>query len=257
MSDTLDGMQGRVAIVTGSGRNIGRGIAHALAARGAKVVVNGHRDRAAVDKVVGEIEAAGGEAIAAIADVGNAEEVAGMVEKAVVHFGRLDIAVSNVAIRHHQPFMEISLEDWDRTLRTNLSASFFLARAALPHMQANNWGRIVHISGRDGFRPKANRAHNVTCKAGVFALSKAIAMEFGPFGITANTVAPGVTDTVRDGKHYPNYIAEYAERAHSIIPVRRLGRAEDIAAAVCYLCGPDSGYITGQLLHVNGGEHMF
>jgi 3-oxoacyl-[acyl-carrier protein] reductase len=228
----------------------------ALARAGAHVVVNGHRDRAALENVAAEIRSTGVEAMVAMADVGLPDAIQDMVAAVAGRFGRVDIAVSNVAIRHHQPFMQISIEDWQRTLNSNLSAAFYLARAVLPYMVENKWGRIVHISGRDGFRPKANRAHNVTCKAGTFALAKAIAMEFGQFGVTANTVAPGVTDTVRDPQHYPNYIEEYEQRKNTI-PVRRLGRPDDIAAAVRFLCGEDAGYITGQLLHVNGGEHMF
>lgn len=247
---------GRLAIVTGAGRNIGRGIALRLAASGVNVVVNGHRDVAALEAVADECRALGVDAMPHIADVGNPDEVEAMVNAAVDRFGRIDIAVSNASVRHHQPFLDITVEDWNRTLNTNLSSAFYLARSALPVMRRGGWGRIVHISGRDGFRPKANRAHNVTCKAGVFTLSKAIAMEFGQYGITANTVAPGIVDTVRDPVHYPNYVEEY-ERRRQALPVRRLGQPADIAGAVAFLCSDEAGYVSGQILHVNGGEHMF
>jgi 3-oxoacyl-[acyl-carrier protein] reductase len=247
---------GRVAIVTGAGRNIGRGIAHRLAQEGASLVINGHRDAEALEVVARECQSFGVDAMPFLADVGNPNEVQAMVDATVSRFGRLDMAISNVAVRHHQPFLGISVEDWNRTLNTNLSSAFFLAKAALPEMIRNGWGRIVHISGRDGFRPKANRAHNVTCKAGVFALSKAIAMEFGQYGITANTVAPGIVDTLRDPAHYPGYEEEY-ERRRQAMPVRRLGMPSDIAGAVSFLCGADAGYVSGQIIHVNGGEHMF
>ena len=246
----------RVAIVTGAGRNIGRGIALMLAESGINIVLNGHRDLFALEAVATECCQIGVEALPFIADVGEPEQVKSMVNAAVERFGRVDIAVSNVSVRHHQPFLDISVEDWKKTLNTNLSSCFYLAKAVLPVMRDQGWGRIVHISGRDGFRPKANRAHNVTCKAGVFALSKAIAMEFGQYGITANTVAPGIVDTLRDPAHYPNYVDEY-ERRRQMMPVRRLGSPADIAAAVCFLCGENAGYISGQIIHVNGGEHMF
>jgi len=123
-------------------------------------------------------------------------------------------------------------------------------------MVSRGWGRVIHISGRDGFFPKTNRAHNVTCKAGTFALAKAIAVEFGPQGITANAIAPGIIETTRDPIHYPNFEKEYEARRNAM-PVRRLGRTEDIAESCLYLCSEAGGFVTGQILHVNGGEFMF
>jgi len=153
---------GRSAIVTGSGRNIGRSIALSLARGGAAVVVNGHRDAAAVDAVVREITDAGGRAIGVMADVSSHEAVAAMVQRAAQEFGSLDIAVSNVAMRKMQPFLEITPEDWNAVLGTNLSPAFYLARYAIPHMRRRRWGRIIHISGFDGFwGPVTQRAHNV------------------------------------------------------------------------------------------------
>lgn len=254
---TSRSLEGRVAIVTGSGRNIGRAIALALAEAGASVVLNGHRDRIALEQVAVEIRTKGGEAMIEIADVGDPAAVQSMVDRAVDRFGRLDIAVSNAAIRLHRPFLEITDEDWQMTLNTNLSAVFYLARAALPHMKSSGWGRVIHISSREAFRPNPNRAHNIACKAAVFALAKAIALEFGPFGITANSVAPGLIETARDAEHFPNFLSEQERRKNETIPVRRLGRPEDIAAVVRFLCQEDAGYINGQLIHANGGEHMF
>src|SRR5512141_3195850 len=142
---------GRTAIVTGSGRNIGRAIALALAEGGANVVVNGHRDKDAVDAVAAEIRRAGGKALGVMADVSSHEEVAGMVSRTVAEFGSVDIAVSNVGMRPKQPFLDISLEDWQAVLDTNLSPAFYLARNVIPHMRARKWGRIIPISGFDGF----------------------------------------------------------------------------------------------------------
>jgi len=248
-------LQGRTALVTGSGQNIGRAIALALARAGANVVINGHRNVAALDAVAAEARALGVEAISAVADVADPDAVEAMVERSVKQFGSLDIAVSNVSLRHHQPFLEISVQDWRHIIETNLSASFYLARSALPHMKQRHWGRIIHISGRDGFFPKENRAHNVTCKAGVFALAKAIAVEFGPYGITANTIAPGVIDTTRDVTHYPD-LEHMNQVRRKAMPVRRLGRSDDIAGACLYLCSEAGSFMTGQIMHVNGGEFM-
>lgn len=245
----------RTAIVTGSGRNIGRGIALALATAGASVVVNGHRDREAVDAVVREIEAAGGRALGVMADVSSADEVASMVARAEAAFGGVDIAVSNVAFRPKQAFLDISVEDWHRVLDTNLSAAFYMARAVIPGMRARRWGRIVHISGFDGFWGHVTeRAHNVTCKAGVHGLSMALAREFGADGITVNTVAPGAIDTVRD---WTQYAHQERSRIESEIPVGRFGRIEEIAHACTFLCHPDGAFVSGQVVHVNGGHYMY
>ena len=248
-------LHGRTAIVTGSGQNIGRAIALGLARAGANVVVNGHRNVEAIEAVAREARALGVRAIAVQADVGDPAAVQRMVRRAVDELGSADIAVSNVAVRHHQPFLDISLDDWRAILNSNLNSAFYLAREVLPAMTKAGWGRIIHISGRDGFFPKANRAHNVVCKAGVFALAKALAVEFGPLGITANAIAPGIIETTRDMAHYPDFAVEYAQRREAM-PVRRLGRVDDVADACLYLCSEAGGFVTGQVLHVNGGEFI-
>ncbi len=248
-------LAGRTALVTGSGRNIGRAIALGLAAQGANVVVNGHSDRASVDAVVAEIHAAGGKALAHMADVGRDEEVAGMVDASAQHFGALDIVVSNVGIRRKQPFLEITPQQWDEVLRTNLSAAFYLARHAIPLMRQRRWGRIVLISGFDGFWGQVTeRAHNITAKAGLHGLAMALAREFGPDGITANTVAPGAIDTVRDWSQYTHQQREQLERE---IPLGRYGKPDEVAAACDLLCSNRGGFISGQVIHVNGGHYMY
>jgi 3-oxoacyl-[acyl-carrier protein] reductase len=248
-------LAGRTALVTGSGRNLGKGAALALAAAGANIVLNGHRDQAALDAAAAEVRALGVEAMTVLADVSDPQAVQRMVDQAVERFGGVDIAISNVGLRLRQPFLEISVEDWNRVLSTNLSSCFYLARAVLPKMKERGFGRIIHISGRDGFWTLPLRAHNVTCKAGMHSLAKAIALEFGEFGITANTIAPGKMDTVREDTHYPGY-QEAWERSRQAMPLRRLGTPEDIGSACLYMCtGGD--YVTGQLLHLNGGEFLF
>lgn len=253
-SDTKP-LRGRTAIVTGSGKNIGRAIVLALARAGANVVVNGHQNVDAIEAVAREARKLGSKAIAVKADVGDPEAVQAMVRRAVDELGGIDIAVSNVGIRHHQPFLDITIGEWHSIINSNLNSAFYLARSVLPEMTRRNWGRIIHISGRDGFFPKTNRAHNVICKAGVFALAKAIAVEFGPLGVTANTIAPGIIETTRDPVHYPDFDKEYEKRRQAM-PVRRLGRVEDIAEACLYLCSEAGGFVTGQVMHINGGEFI-
>ena len=246
---------GRTAIVTGSGRNIGRAIALALGAGGANVVVNGHSDAKAVEAVVREIETAGGRALGVMADVSSPGQVADMVAQAVARFGSVDIAVSNVGMRKKQAFLDISLEDWNTVLATNLSSAFYLARAVIPHMRERRWGRIIHISGFDGFWGQVTeRAHNITCKAGLHGLTKALAREFGPEGITVNSVVPGAIDTVRD---WTQYTHQAREKIEAEIPVGRFGKVEEVAAACAFLCGEGGAFTSGQALHVNGGHYMF
>jgi NAD(P)-dependent dehydrogenase (short-subunit alcohol dehydrogenase family) len=248
-------LAGRTAVVTGSGRNIGKAIALEFAKAGANVVVNGHRDRAAVDAVVAEITSAGGAAIAYMGDVGDADAVRQMVSKAEDAFGHVDIAVSNVAVRGHKPFLDLSADEWNGVLNTNLNSAFYLAQAVLPQMRTAKWGRIIHISGEDAFAANMpGRSANIVAKAGMHALTKSLATEFAQEGITVNTVSPGYIDTERDWSKYPE---NPASKRIAQIPMRKLGRVEDIAAACVYLAADSGSFITGQVLHVNGGMFLY
>jgi NAD(P)-dependent dehydrogenase (short-subunit alcohol dehydrogenase family) len=253
--ESLFSLAGRTAIVTGSGRNIGREIAVTFARAGAAVVLNGHRDQAALDGVAAEIAAFGGRAHSVLADVADHRAVARMVDEAAALFGSVDIIVSNVAVRKHQPFLDISVEDWQRTLETNLSSAFYLARAAIPGMRDRGWGRVINISGMDGFTGHyPDRVHNVVCKIGLVGMAKGLAREFGPHGITANIVAPGAVDTVRDWSQYKHFDPKEVVKS---IPTSRMGSVTDIAAACLYLASDAGSYVTGQTIHVNGGQYMF
>jgi len=247
-------LDGRVAIVTGSGRNIGAAIARRLAEAGAAVVVNGHTSQANVDRTVGEIREAGGQAIGVMADVSEPSDVARLVAEATSAFGLVDIAVSNVGRRLLKPFESISIEDWDSAIRSNLSSCFYLAREVVPGMKARGWGRIVHVSGYDGFAGHmVNRAYNIAAKSGMHGFSKALGRELGPSGITCNTLVPGAIDTERDWSQYPNATYETVQQR---IPVRRWGHVDDLAYACVYLCTGGS-FVNGQAIHLNGGEFMF
>jgi NAD(P)-dependent dehydrogenase (short-subunit alcohol dehydrogenase family) len=248
-------LTGRTAIVTGSGQNIGRAIARLFSAEGAAVVVNGHRDRAKVDTVVEEITASGGKAIGVMADVSDPAEVARLVAETVDRLGGVDIAVSNVGRRLRQSFEDITIEDWTSTINHNLSSAFYLAHHVLPLMKDKGWGRVINISGYDGVTGHmAERAHNVTAKAGMHGLTKAIAREYGVHGVTANTVFPGAIATSRDQAQYAHVdVAAVLGR----LAIKKAGDPEDIAEACLYLAGDSGKFVTGQSIHVNGGEFMF
>ena len=250
-------LKGRTAIVTGSGQNIGEGIAKLFARAGSNVVVNGATSHDKVERVVSEIREAGGEAIGVMADVGDADAVEAMVGEAADRFGGVDIAVSNVSVRKKQPIEDISVKDWKDTINTNLNSAFYIARCVVPLMKKVGWGRIIHISGVDGFAAHVpTRTHNITCKAGIHAFAKALALELGPYGIAANTVSPGAIDTTRDWTQYDDPDVWRKERINAI-PVKRLGTVSDIANACLYLAGETGGFITGEVIHVNGGQFRF
>ena len=248
-------LTGRTAIVTGSGQNIGRAIAETFAREGANVVVNGLNSRDKVDAVVASIRKAGGQAIGHMADVGDPQQVEAMIEAAEAAYGAVDIAVSNVGRRLRTKFTDISIDAWRDTLNNNLNASFYMAHFLAPRMIERRWGRLIHVSGYDGFTGHVpERAANVTAKAGMHGLTKALARELGTFGITSNTVVPGAIQTSRDPKQYAHV---NMERVLDMIAVKHTGGVEDIAEACLYLAADSGKFVTGQAIHVNGGEYMF
>ncbi len=254
LSQPIKPLASRVAIVTGSGRNIGRAIALEFAKAGASVVVNGHSNLATLEGVAREIEEAGGTAIACLADVTRDEDVARMVEIASERFGRVDIAVSNVGRRPYVKFLDITPQDWDDILRTNLNSAFYLARHVIPLMRLQRHGRIINIGGITGFFANVNhRAHSTTAKSALHGLTKAIAREFGADGITANTVAPGPVDTTRNWSQYRH---QDPTRITAEIPLGRFGTPHEIAQTCLFLAGEGGGFMSGQVIHANGGQMM-
>lgn len=243
-------LTGRVAIVTGSARNIGRTIALRLAADGAAVVVNAVQDSAAADAVAHEISKAGGQAMAHVADVTNEEAVQKMVGMAATAFGRIDIMVSNASVRGQVPIEKMSLEEWHRVLAVPLDGAFLLSKACIPHMKKNNWGRIITLGGISAYIGTKNRAHLLAAKAGLVGFTRGIAAEVADRGITCNVVSPGHIDTDRP--------ASAGVRPPLVVrpPIDRFGRPDEVASMVRYLCLPEAAYITGQTMHVNGGLYM-
>jgi 3-oxoacyl-[acyl-carrier protein] reductase len=244
-------LNGKVAIVTGAGRNIGRAIALALAADGASILVNARSNRAEADGVAREIEAAGGKAIVHIGDVADAAQVQAMVELAVKHFGRIDILVNNAALRREKPFAEMTYAEWREIMNVTLDGTFHCVKACLPHLKKSGAGTIVNIGGLSAHTGAKDRAHVVTAKAGIIGFTRALAHDLAADGITVNCVVPGLIGTPR-----PKDKPEPAHHlTHQTITGER-GRPEDVAAAVRFLCGPGARYINGQAIHSNGGAYL-
>jgi 3-oxoacyl-[acyl-carrier protein] reductase len=245
-------LAGKVALVTGAARNIGRAIARSLAAGGATVMVNAKTSRGEGDKTVAMIESAGGKAALHLADITNPEEVAALVEASVKRFGRLDFLVNNAAVRFETPFEKMSFEEWRRVLSIVLDGAFLCAHAALPHLIRAGGGTIINIGGQTGHKGASERAHVITAKAGLAGMTKALALDFAPHRITVNCVVPGAIESQRGLPGVPERPAD--RRAPP--PIGRRGEPEEIAAMVRMLCGPDARYITGQAIHVNGGGYL-
>ena len=246
-------LEGRTALVTGAGRNIGRAIALKLAGEGANVVVNARSNREEAESVASEVRALGVEAMAALADVANRQQVEQMFAAAAERFGKVDVLVSNAAIRPHKPFTELTLDDWERVRGVVLDGAFYCARNAIPGMQANGFGRIVFLTGDGAWNGSPQRSHVSAAKMGVVGLARGLASEFAPHNIRVNVVSPGRIDTSRDLSWYPQQnMVDTSE-----IPLARLGHVGDIAAACVFLATDDCGFITGQTLHVNGGTAFF
>lgn len=245
-------LAGKVGVITGASRNIGRAIALALAAEGTAVVVNGRSDSAAARAVVQEITAGGGRAIAHLADVTDEASVNGLADTTVESFGRIDILVNNAAIRPARAFTDMSFGEWREITGVILDGAFLCARACVPHMLTAGGGTIVNIGGLSAHLGASNRAHVVTAKAGLEGLTRALAVELAGHGITVNCVVPGTIDTVRA----ESAGARPAHQGRAQALIKRFGQPGEVAALVRHLCLPDAAYITGQSIHVSGGAYF-
>jgi 3-oxoacyl-[acyl-carrier protein] reductase len=246
-----DELAGKVAIVTGAGRNIGRAIALTLARSGASILVNARSNRAEADEVVRAIESLGPEAIVQIGDVADATAVAAMADAALARFGRIDILVNNAALRREKPFAEMDYAEWREILDVTLDGAFHCTKACLPALRASGAGTIVNIGGLSAHTGAGNRAHVITAKAGIIGFTRALANDLAADGITVNCVVPGLIGTPRPkGQPEPAH-----HLTHQTITGER-GTPEDVAAVVRFLCSPAARYITGQAIHANGGAYF-
>jgi len=243
--------KGKIAVVTGASRGIGRSISLALSAAGATIVAM-DMDQVATDAVVAELKAAGGNAIAVVGNVTVPDDAEKMIDAAVNEFGRVDILVNNAGITRDGIFLRMKEEDWDAVLSVNLKGAFLCSRAASKVMTKQRSGRIINIASVVGQMGNAGQANYCASKAGLIGLTKSNARELAKRNVTVNAVAPGfiataMTDALSD---------KVKEDLTAQIPLGRLGSADDIANAVLFLAAESSGYITGHVLSVNGGMYM-
>ncbi len=244
MTDKI--LAGKIAFVSGSGQNIGRGIAVRLAEAGANIIVNGSQNVAACEETAKLIQAAGQNSVIAMGDMSKPEDVQRVTETALAEFGRVDILVNNAARRPHKPFLELSMEDWNEVVDVALTGPFQTAQAFLPGMIDNGWGRIINFAGMKAMRGYFEGAPISAAKHGVLGLTKALSREFAQHGVTANVISPGQIRKDSDAVDDPNRV--------KTIPAGKMGRSGDIAATVAFLASPEAGFISGQMIAVNGGE---
>ena len=243
-------LAGKVALVTGSSRNIGRAIALALAAGGAAIAVNARASREDADKVAQEIRAAGGQAEVFMADIADAGAVSAMTAGILNRFGRVDLLVLNASVRSEKPFTELTYEEWRRPLAITLDGAFYCTQACLPSMLKNGGGSIVTLGGMQSLAGAKHRVNGSVAKHGLVGMTRALAREFGDRGIRVNCIAPGTMNTTRAA-------GRSARPDPQGIPLGRYGEAAEIASVVRFLCGPGASFISGQTIQINGGQMMF
>ncbi len=243
-------LAGKVALVTGAARNIGRATALALAAGGAAVAVNTRSSITDAENVASEIRAAGGQAEVYAADIADAAAVKKMTAGMIQRFGRIDILVLNASVRSEKPFLELSYDEWRLPLGITLDGAFFLAQACLPSMLAHGGGAIVTLGGMQSLSGAKHRVNGSVAKHGLVGMTRGLAREFGDRGIRANCIAPGTMNTTRAA-------GRSARPEPKNIPLGRYGEAEEIASVVRFLAGPGASFLSGQTIQVNGGQMMF
>jgi 3-oxoacyl-[acyl-carrier protein] reductase len=243
----------KVCLVTGASRGIGRAIALEMAREGADVVVNYNRSEGRAAEVGRAIEATGRRALLAKADVSKANEVEEMRKQAVGELGSVNILVNNAGTHHHLKSWEMEETEWNRVLGVNLDAVFLCSKAFSGEMRAKRWGRIINISSIIAFTGTDHEAHYGASKAGVVGLTRALALELAPYNVTVNAVAPGWIETDMTA----GVTEDQKKEALKFVPLHRFGQPEDIAHAAVFLASENASYVTGQTIHVNGGEAMF
>lgn len=241
-------LKGHAALVTGAGRNIGRAIVLELARRGCNVIVNARTNREQADTVAAQARDHGVDALVLLGDVGRAQEVQRIAKQALERFKTVDIVINNAAIRPSTPFLELSDAAWHEVIDVDLHAAFYSARAFLPAMVEQRWGRIINLTGMNAIHGYAGRAPVSAAKHGLWGLTKALAKEFGPSGVSVNAISPG---PIRS-EHPDPAMTRHIESQLAKIPLGRLGEPQDIAGLCGFLASDEGGFISGQMIAANG-----
>ena len=250
-------LRGKTALVTGASRNIGRAIALAFAEEGADLVLNTRVNREELEAVAADCRKAGVRVVTVLGDIGEASAVEAMVRYGLAELGAIDVLVCNAAIRPHTSVEDTTLEDWHHVMAVNLHSAFYLAKAVVPGMKQRQRGSIIALGGQSSITGRPNTTAVTAAKSGLLGLIRSLAAELGPFGIRANMVIPGYIDTER---RYASWYPEWKESPIGApervkeIPLRRLGRSEDIADACVFLASDASSYVTGDTIRVMGGR---
>jgi 3-oxoacyl-[acyl-carrier protein] reductase len=241
--------ESRVALITGSSRSIGRAIALRLASEGFRVVVHGKANESACQEVTTQIRKMGMDAFFVLADLGRRDDVQRLAKKAHDTFGRVDVLVNNAAIRPHSDFLDMDEAEWHNVLTTNLQSAFWLLRACMPEMAKRGWGRVINFAGMQAIRGYVGAAHVSVSKHALWGLTKALAKELGPKGITFNIISPGPTGSGDQDHHTETRIKHWGKK----IPIGRIGEPDDIAAIVSLLVSNSGALVNGQMIQANGG----
>ena len=247
------GLEGRTALVTGGSRGIGRGIVRRLAEEGCDVAVNYVRGRDGAEAAAQEVRGLGRRSLTVQADVSDARAVERMRGSVLAGLGSVDIVVNNAGIHQHLKSWEMTVEDWERVIGVNLTGAYLVSRAFAPHMIGRKRGRIVNISSIIAMSGTDHEAHYAASKAGMLGLTKSLALELSPHGITVNAIAPGDIETDMTAGVKGDELQKLLEQ----IPLHRMGQPSEIASVVAFLCSDDASYVTGQCLHVNGGLGLY
>ena len=250
---TTQSLIGRVAIVTGSAKNIGREIALELAREGASVLINARSSLQEAQDVARAVQAAGGSAFVHLADVSQPEGAASLLNAAIGQFGRLDILVNNAAVRRHSPLESLELAEWREVMACILDSAYLCSKAALPYLRQSDMATVINMGGMSAHTGSKERAHVLAAKAGLVGLTKGLAHDLGPDGITVNCVVPGLIDTVRGESAG---VGKPEHHSKNTTLVGRKGDPLEIDYLVDFLCGPKARYLTGQTLHANGGAYL-
>ena len=253
-------LEGKAALITGASRNIGREIALTFAREGADLVLNTRQSAKELDEVAAQCRELGVRTMTAVGDVGDAESVRGLVAEGIDQLGKIDVLVSNVAIRPHKPITEVSDEEWLQVMNTNLNSAFYLSKAVLPGMLERRSGSIIALGGQSSITGRPNTTAVTAAKTGLLGLIRAIAAEAAPHNVRANMVNPGSTDTSRE---HPEWYPEFqggttrgSAQHLSDLPMGRQATVQDVANACLFFASDESAYITGDSVNVMGGRYI-